>query len=55
MALRTAEFFSGMGLTRASLDRCGIKMARLLALCSLPRTDPKTGCNMFGATGRTPW
>ena len=25
MALRTAEFFSGMGLTRASLDRCGIK------------------------------
>ena len=28
-------------------------MARMLALCSLPRTNPATGTNTFVATGRT--
>ena len=29
-------------------------MARLLALCSLPRTNPGTGKSTSGATGHTP-
>ena len=30
-------------------------MARLLTLCSLPRTNPATGSGMSGATGRISW
>ena len=30
-------------------------MARMLALCSLPRTNPATGANMSGATAPSPW
>ena len=30
-------------------------MARMMALCSLPRTNPATGCSTRGSTGRTRW